>query len=214
MFITQDRFIYLDTPPVLCNHFKKDFIVSEMDDIKTIMLLLNSCHILIIVLGDDFVNINLIRLLLCAEMISQFDRTGADVKYPTIVFVRNKAKDLDYIRNTGDITMQIFEKMFKNSKLNIYRQDKEFGKVNLTYFPEIANSPDEDTIYKVREFRRKLFMTPRSKMFELVEGFNEKLWSQIIINCVDQQNNNYFLRKYENLKEKYNLHNHVNVGAM
>ena len=61
MFITPDRFIFLDSPPVLCNHFKKDFIVSELDDIKTIMLFLKVCHVLIFVQGDDFFNINLIR---------------------------------------------------------------------------------------------------------------------------------------------------------
>lgn len=54
-------------------------------------------------------------------------------------------------------------------------------------------------------------MTPTDDTEEGRDILTEKSWSQIIYHVLEGHNNNYFLRKYENLKEKYNLHNHVNV---
>lgn len=60
MYITKDRMILLDCSPVLANLQKKDCILSEIDDLKLIMLLFSICHLVIIV-QEDLICTNLIR---------------------------------------------------------------------------------------------------------------------------------------------------------
>lgn len=60
MFITPDRIILLDSSPVMGSRGRKDFIIGELDDLRRIILLLNTCHVLIVMLDDNF-NINFIR---------------------------------------------------------------------------------------------------------------------------------------------------------
>lgn len=64
----------------------------------------------------------------------------------------------------------------------------------------------------VERLRQRIFMTPKYVASEVQEGFNEKRWSQLVTTVLEEHHNNYFLRKYENLSEKYNLHNHINVA--
>ncbi|KAL9705166.1 hypothetical protein quinque_008684 [Culex quinquefasciatus] len=160
MFITTDRIVLLDSAPVMSSRGRKDFIIGEMDDLRRILLLLNTCHVLIVMLEDDF-NINFIRLLLCAEMMIQKEQKNAHHLSPRLVFVKNKCEPKKNCRTATPA------KIFHDSKY-------------------VAN--------------------------EAHEGFNEKMWSQLVTTVLEEHHNNYFLRKYENLSEKYNLHNHINVA--
>lgn len=51
-------------------------------------------------------------------------------------------------------------------------------------------------------------MTPRTPMINIPTPFTEKLWSQLISSVWESHKNNFFLRKYETLKDKTNLHSH------
>ncbi|KAL9692700.1 hypothetical protein quinque_000027, partial [Culex quinquefasciatus] len=91
MFITMDRIVLLDSAPVMSSRGRKDFIIGEMDDLRRILLLFNTCHVLIVMLEDDF-NINFIRLLLCAEMMIQKEQKNAHHLSPRLVFVKTKCE--------------------------------------------------------------------------------------------------------------------------
>lgn len=60
MYVTTDRIILLDSPPLFCNKFKKNCTQTELDDLKTISLLLSICHLVLVVV-DNYFNTNLIR---------------------------------------------------------------------------------------------------------------------------------------------------------
>lgn len=45
MHITKDRIILLDSAPVLSNRGKKDYVLSELDDIRRIIFLLSVCNV-------------------------------------------------------------------------------------------------------------------------------------------------------------------------
>lgn len=212
MLITKDRVILLESSPVLTNRGEKDFILSELDDIKRIILLLSTCHVLI-VMQEEYLNINFVRLLLCAEMMMQKHKTCLS---PKIVFVKNKCDRFSF-PDTGKTAQEsVYKELFRHSKLDIYNNMYETQQINMVYFPNLTDSSlcaDERARNAyVHKFRQQIFMTPKQNTTTTVQdGLNEKMWFQIITNVLEGNNNNYFLRRYEVLKEKYNLHNHVNV---
>lgn len=61
----------------------------------------------------------------------------------------------------------------------------------------------ENVKQKVAMFRQRVLMSPRIQFQALPSGtFLEKNWSHLVVNAWDSHKNNYFLRKYENFKEK------------
>ncbi|XP_058831420.1 nonsense-mediated mRNA decay factor SMG9 isoform X1 [Topomyia yanbarensis] len=207
MHITKDRVILLDSAPVLSNRGQKDFVVSELEDIRKIIMLLNVCHI-VMVLQEEYFNINFIRLILCAEMMIQLDHKNNLT--PKLLFVKNKCDRKKITTQEIDLHEMYYKHLFKGSRIHIYNNICESQRVNIIHFPKL----DNDDIYvlaSVQKLRRWVFLTPTHDAVENPETLTEKSWFQIVTKVMESYNNNYFLRKYENLKEKYNLHNHVNV---
>lgn len=60
LFVTKDRLFLIDTAPLFCNDGKRELINSEMDDLRLVTLLLAICHVVVVV-HDDYVNMNTIR---------------------------------------------------------------------------------------------------------------------------------------------------------
>nr|XP_019560155.2 protein SMG9 isoform X2 [Aedes albopictus]XP_029734066.1 protein SMG9-like isoform X2 [Aedes albopictus] len=215
MHITKDRIIFLDSAPVLSNRGNKDFVLSELDDIRRIILLLSACHILL-VLQEDYFNINFIRLLRCAEMMIQRDQKDTQYLNPRIVFLKNKCNRNSFTTQEKALHETIYKQMLKDTKLKIHSNEDIKEKINAMYLPKLSYdnflfTDDESSFSCVLKLRQRVFMTPTHDAGEGRENLTEKSWSQIVHHVLEGHNNNYFLRKYENLKEKYNLHNHVNV---
>ncbi|XP_055620985.1 nonsense-mediated mRNA decay factor SMG9 [Toxorhynchites rutilus septentrionalis] len=213
MYITKDRVFLLDSAPVLLNRVKKDFIVSELEDMRTIMFLLSACHVLLVI-QEDYHNINFIRLLLCAEMMNQHQLQNISAISPRIIFIKNKSnrKNLE----EKSFHQNIYKNLFRNSKLKIFTNENDHEEINMLSFPKLNNgnclfTEDEHCVRSMQKLRQRVFMTPTLDCVKSPEILTEKSWYQMINNVIEGYNNNYFLRKYENLKEKYNLHNHVNV---
>ncbi|XP_055592913.1 protein SMG9 [Uranotaenia lowii] len=214
MHITKDRIILLDSAPVLANSNKKDFVTSELDDIRKIMLLLSVCHVLI-VLQEDYFNINFIRLLICAEMMLQKEQKDMQTLNPKIVFVKNKCNRRELSTHENKPDEKLYKYLFKGSKLRIFSPGDD-GQIDLLFVPKFLQENDfyanqEDPITDAQILRQRLLMTSRRDAIDGQESITEKVWLQIVSQVLESHHNNYFLRKYENLKEKYNLHNHVNV---
>lgn len=120
MFITKDRTILLDCSPVLCNQHKQEITLSEIDDLKMIMFLLNVCHKLIVVEDGTDINLSLIRLIQCAEKMKQdYDREGNDFYSPNVIFVKNMCSNRDYLESRQDDINSMYKHLFKNSALKI-----------------------------------------------------------------------------------------------
>ena len=123
MFITSDRLILLDSPPVLCNSYKKDMITNELDDLRQIIVFLSVCHLLIVVHDDYCVNMSFMRLLHFAELM----KPGMDNKpfisdyFPNLLFVKNRAKRQDFTLAAQNKMDQMLKSLFRDSQLRIYQ---------------------------------------------------------------------------------------------
>lgn len=83
-----------------------------------------------------------------------------------------------------------------------------------TDFPleSIICNPHPSLETLITELRQQVFMSPRTPMIlNSSSSFTEKNWSQLVISVWDNHKNNFFLRKYESIKDKYNLNNHISV---
>lgn len=124
MFITKDRMILLDCPPVLSNPYKRDALTNELEDIKLLILLLTVCH-LIIVVQDQYFNSNFIRLLQFAEI----TKLNNDIKpfisdyLSNILFIKNRGMHFDFLDDEQQRMEKMYKYCFKKSKLNIYLEN-------------------------------------------------------------------------------------------
>lgn len=153
MYITDNRTILLDCSPMLCNpYMKKDSVQSEIDDLKMLIFLMSVCHLLIVV-QDEIVNLNLIRLLQCAEMMKpNLDKETTDEYHPHVMFIKNMADSRDFSLDAKSQVDLMYKQFFQLSKLKICPgsmvngQDKSTRGTNYFAFPEIDIK---------REFRMK-----------------------------------------------------------
>lgn len=60
LFVTKERLFLIDTAPLFCSDGKRESINSEMDDLRLVTLLLAICHVVVVV-QDDYANMNLVR---------------------------------------------------------------------------------------------------------------------------------------------------------
>ncbi|XP_065092098.1 nonsense-mediated mRNA decay factor SMG9 isoform X2 [Ochlerotatus camptorhynchus] len=213
--ITKDRLILLDSAPVLSNRGKKDFVLSELDDIRRIIFLLSVCHVLVVI-QEDYFNINFVRLLRCAEMMIQRDQKDMQFLNPRILFVKNNCARKNFALHEKKFYETMCRQLLGETKLKINSNQDDKEQINILYFPKLSYgnflfTDDESSFSCIQKLRERVFMTPTDDTEEGRDILTEKSWSQIIHHVLEGHNNNYFLRKYENLKEKYNLHNHVNV---
>jgi hypothetical protein len=57
-------------------------------------------------------------------------------------------------------------------------------------------------------------LSSRPPLVQIQGPFTEKNWCQFCLSVWETHNNNYFLRKYDGLKEKFNLHNHIHLAEV
>lgn len=179
MFITTDRVVLLDTSPLLFNVQKRDMIVAECDDIKTIMVMLQVCH-LILVVHDGCPDLSSIsRIMTIADQMVPTNK-----KRPTFATVYNKVQP-------GTKPMRVDPKMIKGTSLTI--PDFQHRSVNLHH----------DVPQVIQDLQEKVYMMKRWSMAENDEPFTEKKWAQKLLTVTDNMKNEYFLRKYEGFRDKF-----------
>ncbi|KAM7347965.1 protein SMG9 [Cochliomyia hominivorax] len=235
MFITSDRMILLDTPPVLSNAYKKDMTNNELEDLGSIICLMSVCHLLLVV-QDDYFNLNFLNLLRFAELM----KPSQDVKpflhdyFPNILFVKNKAKRLDFTPVSLACQDQMYKAFFKDSQLRIYKgqttenhfmqqqlaqiQNRKRNRltevettINSFLIPEVKG-PDATTYHEslddiIRQFRSLVFMTPRNPMYAGSTELTEDMWFDWLTK-VSQDNHNFFFNTYEDIQRK-----HLDMGG-
>lgn len=226
MFITTDRLILLDTSALCFNPQRRDFMVNETEDIKQLILLQKTCH-LIICVYDDYHCINLLRLLITAEAMIQDQQLN---HHPTILFVKNRTGPGPELEPA---MTDIYLKMFAESKLNFL--NKTFvdspevnpimnpsivpaappkAQINQISIPDIANRSvrlNNEIDATIKDFRERILMMERKQRITSdLEPFTEKKWALLFSSTIDQCKTDYFLRRYENLRERF----HQQVDAV
>ncbi|XP_065362837.1 protein SMG9 [Calliphora vicina] len=235
MFITSDRMILLDTPPVLSNAYKKDMTNNELEDLGSIICLMSVCHLLLVV-QDDYFNLNFLNLLRFAELM----KPPQDVKpfvhdyFPNILFVKNRAKRLDFTPASRAGQDQMYKAFFKDSQMRIYKgqttenhvmqqqllqmQNRKRNRIvevetsiNSFIMPEVK-SPLATTYHDslddvIQQFRSLVFMTPRNPMYSGASELTEDMWFDLLTK-VSQDNHNFFFNTYEDIQRK-----HLDVGV-
>uniref|UniRef100_A0A182PRF5 G domain-containing protein n=1 Tax=Anopheles epiroticus TaxID=199890 RepID=A0A182PRF5_9DIPT len=215
MHITEDRLILLDCCEPVFGHTRKDFIQHEQDELKKLMILLRICHVILVV-QEEYYNIRLIRSLMWAEMMTQ-----AYSELPTkLVFIRNKVTE----QSSGHDARQRFIHLYRQMFLNVSSftvtsasfsgdsgaQEEVF---NYIEFPFV----EKGNTVRITEQLKETILSLRQIVYagrETITARNcsEKAWGQALVKLIDCPESNFFLDKYEKLKEKYNLHNHVKIA--
>lgn len=180
MYITMDRIIFLDTSPLLQNVQRRDMMVSECADIEMLLLLLQICH-LILVVNDGFPDIPVMRLMTLAEQM-----IPDSIKHrPTIFTIGNRIQP-----GTKMLSM---DSRIQNGT-SIFVPDLHHPGIHLHH----------DIYQVIQNLQEKVFMMKRCSMMENDdEVFTEQKWGKRLVSVVDQMKNDYFLRKYEAFRDKF-----------
>lgn len=180
MFITTDRIIFLDTSPLLANVQRRDMIVSECDDIKLMLMMIQLCH-LILVVHDSFPHVSVARLLHVADQM-----VPNEMKHrPVTVYIGNRVQP-------GAKVLHINTKV--HNGVNLVVPDLNHSAAGLHYdLPQV-----------IQDLQEKVFMMKRWSMMDNDdEVFTEKKWGQRLLQVVEQMKADYFLRKYEAFRDKF-----------
>lgn len=124
IYITGNRMILLDSAPVHSSGQRKDPVLNEVDDLRQIITLLSVCHLLIVVI-DDYFDLNYLNLLRLADLMMSQDNkfgfsNGGD-HMTQILFLKNRAKRRDFMPSQKLILQRMLTALFNESQLRILR---------------------------------------------------------------------------------------------
>lgn len=225
VYVTKDRVILLDCEPLLTNFRYNEYILYELEELKLLVFLLNICD-LVIVLQDVVINPSLLRLICCAElMLTNKEQKEVD-RHANLMFVHNKVSKTELNETNVNQVKSIYKKVFATTKLNIYSNatttnnralDEEF--INYVPFPNtnqfsLENFHEMTQLKQcIKNFKYKVRINKNESYTNQTTGqFNEKTWLQSVQKTWEANTNNFFLKKFLNLKEKFNLLNHVVIN--
>lgn len=126
MYITRHRTILLDCSPILCNPYKKESVLNELDDLKMLIFLLNVCNTLIVVEDCGF-NLHLMRLLLTAESmkVDVYENDLNERRHsPNILLFKNKCQNRDFLNEAKLRTKQLYHAFFQCSGLKMLQSGR------------------------------------------------------------------------------------------
>lgn len=180
VFITQDRIVFLDSSPLLANVQRRDMMVSECDDIKMLSMLLQLCH-LVLVVHEGFPDISIARLLKAAD-----EMVPTNMKHrPVISYIANKVQP--------GTAVKILDPRIHDGA-NLLVPD--------LFHPGLSLHHDSQQV--IQDLQERVYMMKRWSMMESIdEVFTEKKWGQRLVTVMEQMKNDFFLRKYEALRDKF-----------
>lgn len=180
IYISLDRIMFLDTSPLISNIQRRDMMVAESDDIKTLVILLQICH-LVLVIHDGFPDLSIARLLSVAEHMVPHEMKHR----PVFASIGNRIQP-------GTKIMELDSRILDDTSLLI--PDLNHHGISLHH----------DIHEIIQNLQEKIFMMKRWSMIGSDdEVFTERKWFQRLVHVVEQLKNDYFLRKYEILRDKF-----------
>ncbi|XP_058067078.1 nonsense-mediated mRNA decay factor SMG9 [Anopheles bellator] len=217
LFITEDRLILLDSTEPLISHTRKDFIQHEQEELKRMMILLRLCHVILIV-QEEWYNIRLMRTLMWAEMMSQFNPSTHQRK---LVFIKNKVVPHCQASECRVKMLRLYKNMFNGTKIfsTVHRArdaDQSKGNPEVLNFVELPLLEKGDAGAEMSQNLKDRLLYLRNLVYGgrqtiMANNCSEKAWGQALVKLVDGQDGNLFNDRYDKLKDKYNLHNHIKI---
>ncbi|KAH8276354.1 hypothetical protein KR026_003483 [Drosophila bipectinata] len=191
-FITRERHILVDTPPLLATC--KDTDNLDMHCLGLVAQLLSVCHVLILVI--DGVAVEHLRLLNAAlRLRPRFPCKGYVRDHvPQLLFVRNRAQRLDFEPQQRERIERMLTHLYEPTGLPIYRGRGEARCLNTFLLPDIAGN--EATAYHpslgelVRQFRERVLSCPRTSMCSGGE-LSEAIWFEILAETARKGGTNF-----------------------
>lgn len=170
MYVTKHRTIILDCSPVLCNPYKKDAILNELDDLKMLIFLLSVCN-QVVVVEDTAFNMHLLRLLQMADQMKvdvSIEKGSTLPRYsPNLLFVKNQCRQRAFRHECIERTNRMYRLFFDDCDMRIYttpratKTDKVAAedakqRVNLFYLPFVEENR-KFSLFKISHDKRNQF---------------------------------------------------------
>ncbi|XP_017036363.1 protein SMG9 [Drosophila kikkawai] len=181
-FITRERHILLDTPPLLTVANEPDYL--DLHSVAEVAQLLSVCHILI--LAIDGLAVEQLRLINAAlRLRPRFPCKGyVQDHLPQVLFVRTRAQRQDFEPQQRERLDKKLAHLYGVTGLPIYRGRGEARAVNTFLLPEV--SANGATAYHapfgelVRQFRERVLGSTRVSMCHTSTELSEAIWFEIL----------------------------------
>ncbi|XP_064556277.1 protein SMG9 [Drosophila montana] len=183
-FITRERYVLLDTAPMLSGSTAKEADYLDLQTLSTMMQLLSVCHVLLLAL-DESVGLEQLRLLHAALRLRPRAPCKGYVRdyLPQLLFVRTRAQRPDYEPASRERLDRQLELLFEGTGLPIYRGRGESRILNSIQLPELysnaAVAHHASAAELVRQFRERVFGMVRISMCQS-NDFSETLWFELL----------------------------------
>lgn len=182
-FITRERFILLDSSPMLMGGSAKEADHLDLQTLSSMMQLLSVCHVLLLAL--DELNLEHVRLLYAALRLRPRSPCKGYVQdfLPQLMFVRTRAQRAHFEPACRDQLEKQLELLFEGTGLPIYRGRGEARTLNSFLLPEV-HSNEATTYYAslpelVRQFRERVLGSSNAIMCQ-GNDFNELAWFELL----------------------------------
>ncbi|BFG02384.1 protein SMG9 [Drosophila madeirensis] len=203
-FITRERFILLDTPPLLVAN-GKDADYLELHSLAPMTQMLSVCHILL--LAIDEVSLEQLHLLHTAlRLRPRFPCKGYVRDYlPHVMFVRTRAQRQHFEPRQRERLDKQLVHLFGNTGLHIYRGRGDARCLNSFMLPEVSGN--EATAHHaclgelVRQFRERVFSTTRVSMCQN-NDLSEAIWFELLAESV-RRATPHFENIYAEIKRRH-----------
>lgn len=185
LFITNNRIFLLDTAPIYENTSGREFIVSEADDIRQIQAMLRLCHELLIVYENHQI-LNIVRLLICAKrMMNPYE-----CDEPVVTLVENFTRPGSAPNPMTEIAKRLLTHNSISDNINCIKLP-DFGFVTPNH---------EDPLETIEQLRDDINTRKELKSFDDPKD-TEKCWWESFTKM--SMEGGYFLKAYEDLRDKY-----------
>ncbi|XP_030567907.1 protein SMG9 [Drosophila novamexicana] len=182
-FITRERYVLLDTAPMLSGSTAKEADYLDLQTLSTMMQLLSVCHVLLLAL--DEISLEQLRLLHAALRLRPRTPCKGYVRdyLPQLLFVRTRAQRQDYEPASRERLDRQLELLFEGTGLPIYRGRGEARTLNSMLLPEFNGNAavvhHAGAAELVRQFRERVFGMVRVSMCQS-NDFSETLWFEML----------------------------------
>ncbi|XP_016996269.2 protein SMG9 [Drosophila takahashii] len=181
-FITRERHILLDTPPLLPVGKEPDH--QDLHSLAAMAQLLSVCHVLI--LAIDGLAVEQLRLLNAALRLRPTFPCKGYVRdhLPQVLFVRNRAQRLDFEPQQRERLDRKLAYLYGATGLPIYRGKGEARSLNTFLLPEVSGNgatafhPGLGEL--VRQFRERVLGATRISMCHTSTELSEAIWFEIL----------------------------------
>ncbi|XP_017155896.1 protein SMG9 [Drosophila miranda] len=203
-FITRERFILLDTPPLLVANGKEaDYL--ELHSLAPMSQMLTICHILL--LAIDEVSLEQLHLLHTALRLRPRTPCKGYVRdyLPHVMFVRTRAHRQHFEPRQRERLDKQLVHLFGSTGLHIYRGRGDARCLNSFLLPEVygngATAHHACLGELVRQFRERVFSTTRVSMCQS-NDLSEAIWFELLAESV-RRATPHFEKIYAEIKHRH-----------